>query len=273
LPESISEPNREPKEEVKSILRKEVGFSCPVTKRDGTDRCGNPFLSWHHFDPPWHVMHHQNPEGMIALCRDHHDSADGGAYTKEQLRTFKERTRNQFVEIERDIRWMRDEILSVVGGTLYYKNPIIFHYRGNPVIWYERDDNGFLLLNIDLRPITSHHRLLMRNNFWHIDEEPEDLICPPSGKKIDVRYKDGDKLLIEFSNIESESDKKFQKFQKEYPNVSALSSLSFPLTTVEVTMTVKEKGILFNPKETRFNGGRMIGVVIENNDGPGLSFG
>lgn len=261
----ISEPNREPDEWVKRELRKEVGFSCPVPKPNGIGRCGNPYLSWHHFDPPWRVRHHHNPEGMIALCREHHDNADGGAYTKEQLHSFKERARNQFVKIEKDIKWMRDEILSVVGGGIYYKTPIIFQYRRNPIIWFERDDNGLLLLNIDLQPVTSQHRLLMKNNFWHIVDEPEDLICPPSGKRIDVRYKNGDKLSIEFSNIESESAKEFQSFQKKYQNVIyLLSSISFPLTTVEVTMIAKEKDLMFNPKETQFKGGRMTGLIMEN---------
>jgi len=46
-------------------------------------------LKWHHFDPPWREKQHFNPEGMIALCNRHTDQADGGAYTKEQLRNFK----------------------------------------------------------------------------------------------------------------------------------------------------------------------------------------
>ena len=41
-------------------LRREVGFGCPV--------CRSPFLTWHHFDPPYHVEEHWRHEGMIALC-------------------------------------------------------------------------------------------------------------------------------------------------------------------------------------------------------------
>lgn len=32
------------KNETIAILRREVGFGCPV--------CRSPFLTWHHFDPP-----------------------------------------------------------------------------------------------------------------------------------------------------------------------------------------------------------------------------
>jgi hypothetical protein len=45
------------------ILRKEVGFGCPI--------CRNPLLTWHHFAPPSNVEHHWRPEGMIALCLEH----------------------------------------------------------------------------------------------------------------------------------------------------------------------------------------------------------
>jgi hypothetical protein len=37
---------RRPYAHVVRQLRQEVGFRCPV------DDCGNPYLTWHHFDPP-----------------------------------------------------------------------------------------------------------------------------------------------------------------------------------------------------------------------------
>ncbi|WP_290437550.1 HNH endonuclease signature motif containing protein [Aeromonas caviae] len=64
---------------VKEILREEVGFGCPVKD------CGNPYLEYHHFDPPIHIGPHNDPKGMIALCAQHHKKADGNAYTVEQL--------------------------------------------------------------------------------------------------------------------------------------------------------------------------------------------
>lgn len=71
---------------VKEILREEVGFGCPV--RD----CGNPYLEYHHFDPPVHIKPHNEPNGMIALCAQHHKKADGHAYTDEQLHAFKKKS-------------------------------------------------------------------------------------------------------------------------------------------------------------------------------------
>lgn len=76
---------------VRRALRSEVGFGCPV------DGCGSPYLTYHHFDPPRRLRDHNEPQGMIALCRKHHDDAGGGAFTLEQLKDLKRegRERNQ----------------------------------------------------------------------------------------------------------------------------------------------------------------------------------
>src|SRR5215211_7582447 len=75
--------NRTPPIEVRRELRREVGFGCPV------DGCGSPYLTWHHFDPPWKERQHHDVVGMVALCREHHDKADVGAFTRQQLRQLK----------------------------------------------------------------------------------------------------------------------------------------------------------------------------------------
>lgn len=57
--------SRTPPIEVRRQLRKEVNFGCPV------DGCGIPYLTWHHFDPPWNEKEHHDPNGMLALCANH----------------------------------------------------------------------------------------------------------------------------------------------------------------------------------------------------------
>lgn len=73
----------EPPADVKRQLRQEVNFGCPVPD------CGEPFLSWHHFDPQYHIRPHHNPAGMIALCWKHHKMADREAFSDDDLRRFK----------------------------------------------------------------------------------------------------------------------------------------------------------------------------------------
>ena len=108
---------RKPPAKVRKQLRQEVGFRCPV------EGCGNPYLTWHHFDPPWHVENHHRPEGMIALCLDHAAKADGGAFTDDQLRTLKKNGRQRAEEVRGQFDWMRRDLLAVVGGCFYYEQP------------------------------------------------------------------------------------------------------------------------------------------------------
>lgn len=97
-------------------LRREVGFGCPI--------CRNPFLTWHHFDPPWHVEKHWRPEGIIALCLGCHASADGkgghpGAYSADELRRLKTSPRSLDDVKAQFFDWRDKENLLVRVGGLY----------------------------------------------------------------------------------------------------------------------------------------------------------
>lgn len=76
--------DRTPPPDVREALRKEVGFGCPI--------CRSPFLTYHHFNPPWREKEHHEPKGMIALCAKHHDSADRNTYSVEYLDRLKKGT-------------------------------------------------------------------------------------------------------------------------------------------------------------------------------------
>ena len=250
--------SRTPSVKVQRELRKEVGFSCPMPGLEGTERCGNPYLTWHHFDPPWRKKHHHNPEGMIALCRTHHDIADQGAYTIEQLHKFKKQASNRFRKVLGKLEWMRHNTLAVVGGNFYYNTPTIFQYYENRIIWFERDNQNYLLLNIDLLPLPSSSRVQMQNNMWQVIDEPVDIECPASGKLIHVKYENGNSLKIEFQNIDSAS-----KFQNKYSDVF-LPSIHLPIVVVEVYMSVKEANISFSSKETGLNTNTYKGNFLHN---------
>src|SRR4029079_15500764 len=103
---------RTPPVDVRKQLRREVQFGCPVSG------CANPYLEYHHFDPPWREKHHHNPEGMLALCAEHHRKADAGAFTVEQLREMKKESPNT---VRGRFNWLRNELLAVVGGSFYFE--------------------------------------------------------------------------------------------------------------------------------------------------------
>jgi len=105
--------DRTPPAEVRRVLRQEVGFCCPI------DGCGSPYLSWHHFDPPWREREHHDPAGMIALCLQHHKEADAGTFTEAQLKQLKKTSASR--EVKGRFNWKRETDwppLSGPGGML-----------------------------------------------------------------------------------------------------------------------------------------------------------
>lgn len=249
--------------------------------------CRNPYLKWHHFDPPWGEKEHHNPEGMIALCAEHHDKADTGAFTKEQLHKFKEEGIQHAIEVQGSFDWMRRDILAVVGGNFYYKTPIIFKFRNEPIIWFNRDEDGYLLLNLRMLTTTKQPRAYIEDNFWISKGNPTDLQSPPSGKLLRIDYENGDHFQVEFIEAHSISDLKkrygdteeriqkrrqeeIQKQIQELPPeirkqlLTELESrqtdtgpfqhiqqlVSFPITVIEVRMSVGGTDIKFGPRKT-----------------------
>lgn len=123
---------------VRRELRKEVNFGCPVRK------CGNPYLTYHHFDPPFHVEEHHRPEGMIALCAHHHNAAEGGAFTDDQLRALK---LNPYINlVEGRFDWLRNNLALSIGGNLFVKSYSPITINGKSIVWFERDDEDYLCL-------------------------------------------------------------------------------------------------------------------------------
>jgi hypothetical protein len=233
--------NRNPPDNVKRSLREEVGFVCPVPN------CGSPYLEWHHFDPPWRVEEHHRPEGMVALCRAHHIQADHGAFTVEQIHGFKNDAKENWAQVKGRFNWMRNRLLAVVGGNFFYETPIIFQYKDKPVIWFERDANDYLLLNLYMLTITNQPRAYIRNNEWFNTGGEEDIECPPSAKRLRISYPNGDLVGVEFFELATTAEAK-----KRYPYASVEHwGIEFPITAVEVTNKVAGSGLEFNANETK----------------------
>src|SRR3954454_125078 len=113
--------SRTPPVAVRKRLRKEAAFHCAFTG------CQRPYLTYHHFDPPWEKEKHHRPEGMIALCREHHDAADGGAFTNAQLHEMKEAAKGQVVQ--GSILWRRETAVFHLGGGRFYAVNVVLMVR------------------------------------------------------------------------------------------------------------------------------------------------
>ena len=254
--------NRKPPVAVRRILRSEVGFGCPVTE------CGNPYLYWHHFDPTWEEKEHHNSEGMIALCAEHHKKADCGAYTKEQLQKLKVIGKERNTEVRGKFDWMRNKLLTVVGSIFYYEIPIILEFRGNPIIWFNRDADGYFLLNLRMLSKSQDERIQIEDNYWISRGNPIDLESPPSGKLLKAVYNNGDMLKIEFTEVKCERD-----LIKRYPASSMhVDKFSFPVTLVEINKRIGGTNIEFTPQKTNIGGSSIYGGLVSNGR-VGISFG
>ncbi|USD39680.1 HNH endonuclease [Ferrimonas sp. SCSIO 43195] len=234
-------------EKVKQTLREEVGFGCPVKG------CGNPYLEYHHFDPPVHIAPHNDPKGMIALCAQHHKKADGDAYTIEQLHELKQDKANA-AHVRGNLDWLRHEMLAVVGGSFYYETPVILEMDGVEVISLKRDTDGYLRLSVNMLSLCAEDRLVIDRNSWENIGKPSDLRSPPQGKELEVRYPNGDYLHVRFIELLSQAhaDKRYNS----HP-LREQSAFSYPITAVEVNLVIEGTGIEFNPRSTNIGFGTM----------------
>ena len=183
--------SRDPPERVKLQLRQEVGLGCPVAD------CREPFLSWHHFDPPWCREHHHRPEGMIALCVRHHRMADGGLFEDSQLREYK--TAGLTADVVRArFEWSRLRQLVRLGG--FYATPagtVELYNRGFcPLLTFNKNDQGFLELSFALEDQGGRMLAEMRSNmFQAAPPHLFDIDVNTGGTKIRIRVSRSDVLL------------------------------------------------------------------------------
>lgn len=157
-----NDPPRGGSDPTRKILRKEVNFGCA--------KCGEPYLTYHHFDPPWAEKHHDNPEGMIALCSKHANAADGGAFTKDQLRELK---KNPFLKNKSPasyFEWFRHNFLFIIGGNISLCCETILQSGENRIIWLEEDKEADIrTISLELRDESGNSFLKMDKNQWMSD--------------------------------------------------------------------------------------------------------
>lgn len=175
---------RNPPQDVRQALAEEVGFGCPV------EDCGSPYLSWHHFAPPWRERHHNDPAGMIALCLHHHKMADGNSFTDDQLFKLKASPflRNRGIQPKGLFQWRRENLVIFSGSNWYVGCPTILKVHGQQLIWLTRDNQENLRLNLDLRTQQGQEVLQMRENGWQLSTAPSHFACPPGGASLELRH-------------------------------------------------------------------------------------
>lgn len=236
--------------EIRRILRQEVNYGCPV------ESCGSPYLSYHHFDPPWHVENHHNPNGMIALCLHHHKAADNGAFTSNQLKNLKN---NPFLSkddiLSGQLSWKRENILFDVGGNYYLGASQIYLRKDEQMIWLEHDEKGNIMINLNIKDKEGNLIFTMRNNDWIISTSLQDIESPPAMKI--VKLKDGEKkvrLTIELKSYN------ITDFQTNYKNLIEKKLLDYILKLLpkDEIVICKVRGLLQFPFQIHLKDGETI---------------
>jgi hypothetical protein len=249
---------------------------------------------WHHFDPPWRERQHHDPAGMVALCRDHHPEADVGAFSRSQLRAFKTAARDGTTRLGAQFNWMRQSIVAVVGGNFFVGCSIAVQVQDHPVVWFNRDQAGNVLVNVQQLSTAAEPRMLMVDNFWMTEGKgAEDIECPPSGRLVKARYANGDRIGVEFQSHESwdEFEKRFNTERPPPPpqmpefmladlepedrerlltRTGIAEDLPLPLTTVAVSMKIAGTNIEFGARNSKIAGNLLKGSWMR---GPGTTHG
>jgi hypothetical protein len=144
---------------------------------------------------------------MVALCVLHHGQADAGAFTRDQLRAYKDyessgaeaRLRGQF-------QWRRERLILLVGGNWWTGCGTLIQCGSLPIIWLTRDSGGYELLNLDLYDDNGISRLQMRDNDWLVDRDLDDLECTTRKADLEIKTKRlGAELSISFSRAAPEA--------------------------------------------------------------------
>jgi hypothetical protein len=185
-------------EHVKEELRAKVGYGCPV--------CRSPFLTWHHFDPPYNVRPHNDPKGMIALCNEHHGEADNDNWPPERLHALK-KTPRSVEEVKGSYpSWEHENFLVRFGGNYTGGSEVILAIEGRPLVRLRRNVAGLLALSFDLWDADGKLLLRMVDNSLELyPKDVHDFIA--TAKKREVMLWIGDRdigLDLSFERITME---------------------------------------------------------------------
>ncbi|MDX8447180.1 hypothetical protein [Mesorhizobium captivum] len=196
--------SRTPPIEVRRRLRAEVGFGCPI--------CGSPHLEYHHFNPTWAEKKHHEPQGMIALCAEHHAAADSGAFTVDQLVGLK---RAIHTSVKSSFQWRRKHTVFACGGTYAYQCECMLRVAGINIVYFEKDENGYDTLSLNIYDVCMNRIFAMRMNDWIARINVDDIEAPPSARtlvfksaihRVDLRidFRDRTMLGAEYESVVSQ---------------------------------------------------------------------
>jgi hypothetical protein len=194
--------------------------------------------------------------------------ADAIAFTDDQLRELKKKEAATRV-VSGTPNWMRHQILFRIGGNFWWEFKEILVVRGRSLVQTRRDANGNVLLTVNVSGKGSPY---MIDNVWYGLSDSADISCPPNGKRVDIKAKDGARLSIEFFEVKSVANLYLRYPKMPTLDQTQIAKFTFPLTVSEVSYRDKTGVIQLTPHRTctpcvemseclLFGNGNMSGIV------------
>lgn len=153
---------------------------------------------------------------------------------------------------------MRRSLVAIVGGNFYIDVPILIEFKGEPMLWFNRDEDGYLLLNVRMLSGSGEPRMRLEDNFWITRGAPSDLECPPGGKRLKATYENGDSLEVIFGELANREVTQ----ERSAILATALNEHLYPVTTVEIRMDVGGTPYRLSATESTLGGLTMSGNVF-----------
>lgn len=192
-------------EATKALLRREVNFGCPIRYANGAG-CGSPILTYHHFDPPWATGQVHDPDGMIALCPQHHAQADGGSWTKAQLREMK---RNPYIDDILKVRWpwQTEGLVMKVGPCLVLGSGSPIRLDGRRILGFRPETIEALggrtvIFDAEVPDLAGESWLCIRDGWFesHLGKT-DDLVFTPQTRQFLAVNSDGSRIALRYQKI------------------------------------------------------------------------
>jgi hypothetical protein len=131
-------------------------------------------------------------------------------------------------------------------------------FRGAPLIWFDRNNDGLMMLSLRMLSQTQEPRLQLDHNDWLLIGTPTDFVCPPSGRSISATFSNGDTLSLGFAEVPDPAAflERFPSFREDH-----LAQFTFPSTALEIQMAVGGTTFRLGPEHSTFGGVMMRGCV------------
>lgn len=168
-------------------IRQRCGFGCVI--------CGDPFIYYHHFDPPFNQAREHRAEGITILCGNHHREADHGRRSIESIKARDAdpecRRRGHTVAVLDGSTGP----LKFIMGSAVFDTPVILMYETIELISFRPPETNEAPWRLSARIFDRIGRELLRitDNEWRIDTNRYDVTA--EGKVIEVRQRKGDVVL------------------------------------------------------------------------------